>query len=301
MKDVSVIIVSYNTKEILSTCLDSMAPFLAPFDHEILIIDNASGDGTAEHLRRHFPAVTLFENAENAGFAKAVNTGLRNAQGRLCALINSDIIFKENVFEKVLKAFGKDEKIGIAGCRLLNNDGSLQKSAYWSYPGILQEIIEYGGLSDGLGRRLGIRYSLNAEEHDEDQEVAHLKGACLFLRRDVVRQVGFLDERFFMYREETDYCKRVHDAGWKVFFLASASLVHLHKVSSEKLADKGVRYRLKSHYQYLLKHRGKIEASLLYVIILFASGARCLLEWVRGGNSRYYAEIVKWHLGLRRL
>jgi GT2 family glycosyltransferase len=93
----------------------------------------------------------------------------------------------------------------------------------------------------------------------------------------------------------------VHDAGWKVFFLASASLVHLHKVSSEKLADKGVRYRLKSHYQYLLKHRGKIEASLLYVIILFASGARCLLEWVRGGNSRYYAEIVKWHLGLRRL
>lgn len=302
MKDVSVIIVSYNTREILSTCIDSMRSYLARYDHEIIVVDNASRDGTVEHLKRSYPFVQLIENSENAGFAKAVNIGLKYAQGKLIALINSDIIFVEDVFRKVLDAFEKDRKIGIAGCRLLNHDGTLQKSAYWSYPGLFQEIIEYGGLSDHIGRTtLPIKYSLTAEEHSIDREVAHLKGACLFLRRDVVGEVGYLDERFFMYREETDYCKRVHDAGWKVFFLSSARVVHLHKVSSEKLADKGVKYRLRSHYQYLLKHRGKMEASLLYLIILLASAARCALEWARGGDSGYYAEIVKWHLGQRRL
>lgn len=302
MKDVSVIIVSYNTKEILSTCIDSLCPYLSRYDHEIIVVDNASGDGTPQHLKRHYGFVHLIENSENVGFARAVNLGLRNARGKLIALINSDIIFMEDVFSKVIAQFEKDARIGIAGCKLLNSDGTTQKSAYWSYPGLFQEIIEYGGLSDRTGRlSLPMRYSLTMEEHNRDGEVAHLKGACLFLRREVVAEVGYLDERFFMYREETDYCKRVHDAGWKVFFLSSARVVHLHKVSSEKLADKGVRYRLRSHYQYLLKHRGKVEASLLYVIILFASLARCVIEWVRGGDSGYYARIVRWHLGQRKM
>jgi len=277
-----------------------MSEYLSGYDHEVIVIDNASSDGTQEHLRINYSSVNLIVNNTNAGFAKAVNRGLRKATGRVIGLINSDIIFIEDVFEKIIATMKKDEKIGIVGCKLLNHDMTIQKSAYSSYPGLLEEIVEYGGLSECFNRlSLPVKYSLSIEEHDTDREVSHMKGACLFLRREIVADVGYFDERFFMYREETDFCKRTHDKGWKVYFLSSASVVHLHKVSSEKLKDKGVKYRLSSHYMYLQKHRGRLEASLLYGIILVTSITRWLIERVKGGDGKYYLSIVKWHLGFR--
>jgi len=270
------------------------------YDHEVIVVDNASSDGTREQLKKNYGSVELIENDTNVGFAKAVNKGIRRATGRVIGLINSDIIFIEDVFEKVLNTIEKDNKIGIVGCRLLNHDKTIQKSAYRSYPGFFEEIVEYGGLSDLFNRlSLPVKYSLTLEEHNADREVAHLKGACLFLNRDILEDVGLLDERFFMYREETDFCKRTHDKGWKVYLLSSASVVHLHKVSSEKLEDKGIKYRLSSHYMYLLKHRGSLEAFLLYVIIFLTSIFRWLITKLKGGDGKYYMNIVKWHLGLR--
>jgi GT2 family glycosyltransferase len=299
-RNISIIIVSFNTREILCKCLDSMSEYLAEYDHEIIVVDNASSDGTQEHLKNNYESIALIENNTNEGFAKAVNTGLSRATGRVIGLINSDIIFIEDVFSKILNIIDNDDKIGVVGCKLLNQDRTIQKSAYRSYPGFLEEIVEYGGLS-GVFDRLSIpvKYSLTVEEHNVDREVAHLKGACLFLRREIIEDVGYFDERFFMYREETDFCKRTHDCGWKVYLLSSASVVHLHKISSDKLEDKGIKYRLSSHYSYLLKHRGRLEASLLYAIILITSFIKWLFIKVKGGDGRYYMNIVKWHLGLR--
>ncbi len=295
-------IVSYNTRDVLCKCLDSLHEFISGYDHEIIVVDNGSTDGTQERLRNSYQNVSLIENKNNAGFSKAVNTGLKCARGDVLGLINSDIIFIEDVFKIVLESMESDGEIGIIGCKLLNDDLTTQKSAYWRYPGLLEEVVEYGGFSDFINRlSLSIKYSLSTEEHDRDQEVAHLKGACLFLRRDLLESVGYLDERFFMYREETDYCKRTHDAGWKVYFLSSARVIHLHKVSSDKLRDKGIRIRLKSHYQYLIKHRGTLETSILYVIILLTSMFRCLLTGLKGGDGTYYSDIIKWHLGFRKV
>ncbi len=300
MKDFSIIIVSFNTKDILRRCLDTMKTYLGKYDHEIIVVDNDSRDGTQDMLKKDFPGIELVENSENLGFAKAVNTGLRRASGEILGLINSDIVFIEDVFEGLWNLFAENPDIGLAGCRLLNDDGTVQKSAYRRYPGLVEEIIEYGNLSDlALRLSLPVRYSLTLDEHRRDQGVAHLKGACLFFRRDVLRKVGYLDERFFMYREETDYCKRIHDAGYRVYYLASASVIHLHKVSSEKLADKGIRFRLKSHYQYLFKHRGPIEALLLYAIITCVSSIRYTLDRLKGKDGLYYSMILKWHLGIR--
>jgi GT2 family glycosyltransferase len=300
--DISVIIVSYNTVDVLCKCIDSLHKYISQHSYEIIVVDNASEDGTQERLKSDYKSVHLIENSNNDGFAKAVNIGLKRAEGKVLGLINSDVIFIEDVFKKVIDMFEKNQEAGMIGCKLLNHDMTIQKSAYWNYPGLLEEVIEYGGFSDLVNRTsLPFRFSLSVDEHTKDQEVAHLKGACLFLRRETFERVGFLDERFFMYREETDYCKRIHDKGWKILFLSTASVIHLHKVSSDKLQDKGIKYRLSSHYLYLLKHRGHLEASLLYVIILFTSLARCLIIKLKGGDSRYYTDIVKWHLGLRNI
>lgn len=300
MKDFSIIIVSFNTRDILCRCLDTLKTCIEDYDHEIIVVDNGSHDGTQKVLRKRYPEVDLIENDANLGFARAVNIGLKRAGGRILGLINSDIIFIEDVFRVLRKTFSKRPDIGLIGCRLLNEDLTIQKSAYWSYPGLLEEIIEYGNLSDFARRfRFPIRYSLSLEEHHEDREVAHLKGACLFFRRDIIEKIGYLDERFFMYREETDYCKRIHDAGYAVYFLASANVIHLHKVSSEKLADKGIRFRLKSHYQYLFKHKGPVEASFLYAIIIVVSTCRYIVDRLKGKDGLYYSMILKWHLGIR--
>lgn len=302
MIDISIIIVSYNTRDELCKCIKSMYRYLSRYNHEIIVIDNASEDGTIEKLRRDYSNVHLIENKINLGFAKAVNIGLKQSRGRVVGLINSDVIFIEDVFKKVFLAFERDDHYGIIGCKLLNNNMTIQKSAYWRYPGLIEEVVEYSGLSEVVSKTsLPFKYSLTVDEHESDQEVAHLKGACLFLRREIIGKIGYFDERFFMYREETDYCKRTHDAGWKILLLSTASVIHLHKASSNKLQDKGIRYRLSSHYLYLLKHRGHLEAFLLYFIILITSVINYLAVKLKGGDSKYYASIVKWHLGLRNI
>lgn len=226
--DLSVVIVSFNAREHLERCLEAVAGGA----HEVVVVDNASSDGSPALVRERFPAVQLVELEENVGFGAANNLGMEAASGRWFLLLNSDAWPVDDAIGRLAAFAEAQPRAGIVGPRLRNPDGSLQPSVR-GYPTLWRIATEYLFL-----RRLAPRSrALNAFygggfDHESAREVEVLKGAVLLLRREAAEAVGGFDPAYFMYGEEMDLCYRVREAGWSVVFDPDAEFVHVGGVST---------------------------------------------------------------------
>lgn len=224
--DLSVIIVNWNTKDYLLECIRSMKTYQGNYTLEIIVVDNASSDGSVSALKIEFPDVLIIANTHNLGFARANNQGLQVACGGYICLVNSDVVFIEDCFGPMLAYMDEHSEVGILGPRLLWADRSMQWSCR-KFPSLWITFCSAVGLST-----LFPRVSCFSTEHmgyfghDEIKDVDVLVGAFLFVRYSAFSQVGPMDETYFMYCEELDWCKRFSQAGWKVRFYSGCEVVH---------------------------------------------------------------------------
>jgi len=231
----SIIIVNYNVKDFLHQSLRSIQQATAGIPAEIIVVDNGSRDGSVEMVAQQFPEVHLIRNRENAGFARANNQALREAHGRFVVLINPDTVVQEDTFQVLLRFFEAHPEAGMVGCRILNPDGSLQLACRRSIPTPWVAFTKLVGLSRLFPRsRLFGRYNLTYLDPGEITEVEAISGSFMMVRREVVEQVGMLDERFFMYGEDLDWCYRIRQAGWKIYYVPDTQIVHYKGASSQK-------------------------------------------------------------------
>jgi len=245
MMDLSIVIVNWNTKVLLADCLASICagfaqPDLqpgngvtAPFPYEVLVVDNASTDGSAAMVKAHFPWVHLIENTENVGFARANNQAIQQSSGRYVLLLNSDTEVCPGALEILVQFLEVSPQAGGCGPKLLNGDGSLQSSCY----PMLTPGREFWRLMflDRIWR--WATYDQQHWDSSIPRQVEVIKGACFLLRREALDQVGLLDEQYFMYTEEMDLCYRLLRAGWQLWWVPQAVVTHYGEASSKQMAE----------------------------------------------------------------
>jgi GT2 family glycosyltransferase len=300
--DVSIIIVNWNTREDLLCCLASVGEEVRGVTGEVIVVDNGSGDGSAEAVRRAHPQVIVIENEGNLGFARATNQGLRRMKGRYALLLNPDTRLKAGAVERLVSFMDSRMEAGVAGGQLLNGDGSRQNSIA-NLPTLATEL-----LNKSLLRRLfPDRYPGKELRFPGPIEVESVIGACMLVRRAAMDAVGLLDEGYFLFLEETDWCCRMRLGGWKVFHVPDAELYHLQGRSAESsIAMAKVEY-CRSRYRYFRKHYGPVSRAVLragliirIVVDLAGSSAGTVLTLSRSRRwrrrFRIHTALAAWHL-----
>jgi len=261
----SVIVVSWNTRELLRACLASLQQELivltgssALNDVEVFVVDNASADQSAEMVAEAFPWVRLTANVDNKGFAAGNNQALADATGQFVLLLNPDTEIKSGALKTLLTFFDTHPKAGVVAPQLLNTDGSIQRSCR-AFPTFLGMVFELIGLSrmfpagSSYGQKFR-EYKMLDWNHDDERQVDQPEGACLMIKRQLLDEIGTLDEGFFMLFEEVDWCFRAKKAGWEIWFTPSAQVVHHYGQSIKQVK---VRMILSSHrglYRFWHKH-----------------------------------------------
>lgn len=234
-KKLSIVIVSFNVRELLNQSLRSVQIAARELDAEIIVVDNASWDGSAAMIKTNFPEVMLITNQANIGFARANNLALKKCTGEYVVLLNPDTIVQEDTFRILMEFFQSTHGVGMAGCKILNPDGSLQLACRRSIPTPWIAFTKLVGLGKLLPKsRLFGRYNLTYLDPDEINEVEAISGSIMMTRREVIDQVGLLDEKFFMYGEDLDWCLRIRNAGFKIYYVPRTKIIHYKGSSSQR-------------------------------------------------------------------
>lgn len=218
--DLSIIIVSFNTKDLLKKCLQSLSNLKRKA--EILVVDNGSTDGSVQMIEKEFPNVQLTKNAQNMGFAKANNLGTRKAKGKYVVLLNSDTVVKENALGEMASFADQKTDLGVVGARLLNPDNSIQSSIY-HFPSLGKVFNEFRS-------NYFEKYYIPGNQPSVVEAVVF---AAVLIPKNIIEKVGLLDERYFMFFEDLDYCRRIKKSGLKVYYLPDAEIVHYHGASGK--------------------------------------------------------------------
>ena len=271
--DLSVVIVNWNTKDLLRGCLNSIYGDQPGVEFEVLVVDNASTDGSPEIIRREFPQVRLFANQKNRGFAGGNNQAIPECHGRYVMLLNPDSVLKPDAIQILLDYLEDHPEAGVVGPRLINPDGSLQVSCY-PKPTVLREFWRMFHL-DALYPLS--EYRMDAWRADQPKRVDVLKGACLLVRQKVFEKVGLLDESYFVYSEEVDFSRRIRQAGWELVWVPGAQVVHYGAESTSQVALKMFLQLYQGKVLYFRKHHGWVAAHTYKLILFLATLARLLL------------------------
>ncbi len=272
MLDVSIIIVNWNTRELLQVCLASICEQTRDIDYEIIVVDNASIDGSSEMVKKSFPQVTLIENPENRGFAIANNQGIEAANGRYVLLLNTDTVILDNAIAKTVEFADSHPEAAVVGCKVLNPDKTLQPTCFM-FPSILNMLLSASYLyklfrkSKFFGREL-----MTWWDRSDTREVDVATGCYMLVRREAIDQVGVLDKRYFIYTEETDWCYRFKKNGWKILFTPEPQIIHYGGQTTEQMSEK-FRLQLSGSMLIFMKlHRSKLTftfARFLIALFLF--------------------------------
>jgi GT2 family glycosyltransferase len=269
--DTTVVVVSYNTREVLAECLAALGRSVG-VSLEVFVVDNGSRDGSPEMVASTYPAVTLIRNADNRGFAAANNVALARATAPAWLLLNPDTLVRPDTVARLRAALMAEADIGIVGPRVLNGDGSLQSCGYW-YPTLMREIRESKNVTMGL--RMIVGDEPPAPDPSAARDVDWVDGCCLMIRRDAAAEVGLLDEQFFLYAEELDWCRTVRRAGWRVRTAPDSQMVHLLGKSSEQVKPWALSLLVETRLRYYRKQDGLLTA----LVVAFVYVAGCLRRW----------------------
>lgn len=286
MIDLSIVIVTYNSARHIAACLASLPPALDGVSAEVIVVDNASSDGTAAAVRAAFPAVRVIESGRNSGFAVGVNAGLAAAAGRYVVWLNPDSRIDSGRFRDVVDWLDAHPETGIAGLRLIDSEGNDEPSdrgfpSYYSALGHRYSLLTRLWPSNPFSRR----YLRTRDNRDDVREADWVSGAALVHRRDVGDRLGGLDPRFFMYCEDVDFCYRARLAGWRTRYLPLVTVRHEIGGSAEREKPAMIRARHQSLWQYYRKHfkRNPVKDAVTYAGI-FGRSAWLLLYDRLGGR-----------------
>lgn len=302
----SICIVNYKVEDLLRKCLNSIYESISCIAFETIIVDNNSGDGSVEMIKSIFPQANSIENKENVGFSKANNQAISIANGKYILLLNPDTIVKHHAIEKMVKFMENHQSVGILGCKLLNSDGSkkIQWTSCGSFP-TLFNVFLWQSLLEKLfykNRIFGMR-QMTYWQRDTNKEVDWISGACMLIRREVINDIGLLDESFFSYFEDTDFCYRAKKKKWIVYFLADAHIIHIGGQSWNLLHKKAIENKLENIHRFFMKYYGELPAFMCELLILYGSLLRsCIwtILFLTNRDIRYkrkleeHKEIIKW-------
>jgi GT2 family glycosyltransferase len=285
--DVSVIIVNWNTREILRDCLKSIYEQTRDLTFEVIVIDNASEDGSPQMVKDEFKEAILIENSTNRGFAAANNQGMAMAKGRYVLLLNSDTVVLDNAIAKTVVFADAHPEGAVIGCRLLNPDKTLQESCFM-FPSLLNLLLSATYMYKLFPRsRFFGRENMTWWARDDERQVDVVTGCFMLVRREAVEQIGVMDEQFFMYGEETDWCYRFKKAGWKCLFCPSGSIIHIHGASSRARRHAMMLQCRASILFFFKKHRGELTYRLACLAIALDALLRIpywFLRWIVSGK-----------------
>ncbi len=295
----SIIIVSFNTKDLLKDCLNSISQktskeFLKKI--EIMVVDNSSTDGSVEMLKKEYPTVLIIENRENLGFSKANNIAIRKSKGDYILLLNSDTLCKKNTLEKTLNYIETRPEVGVLGCRLKNKDGSIQYSAGY-LPNIINLSLWMKFIDDvPVLNKFLFPYHINFPDfYKKSSDVGWVSGAFFLVRKKLFTVVGLFDENLFMYGEEVEYCLRIAKSGWKANFFSETEIIHLKGQSGEG-EKAGLLEEFKALKYIWHKHYPSWQFPLLILILKFGALLRLVLFGIILGDSHkkeIYAKAFK--------
>jgi len=253
--EVSVVLVSYNCGRDLVVCLDDLAREAERIPLEAIVIDNCSADDSAQACRLNHPWVELIVNRANLGFARAVNQGLKRARGRFFMLLNPDTRLVPGALSEMAAFLGDHPRAGAVGPKILDFDGSIQLSARRTQTPLAFLFNRYSLLTQlWPSNPLSRRYLLSDWDHDSPREVDWLSAAALMVRREAVERAGLMDEGFFLFHEDVDWCRRIGQAGFGIFFWPRAQVVHRIGISKERSSPRLIAIRHRSMIHYVHKH-----------------------------------------------
>jgi GT2 family glycosyltransferase len=265
----SVIIVNYNTGALTKECIESLLKQQTSFNTEIIVVDNASSDESVSFLRSDYPEITVIESKKNLGLAAGVNMGIEVASGKYYLVLNPDIVVLPGALAHMVEWLDKNSDIGMLGGQLISPNGRIQNSCYRFYTPmtIIYRRTWLGKTKKGIKE---VRQFLMKDyDHKVAKDVDWLMGACLMIRAKVVETIGGMDDKFFLYFEDVDWCRRVWGAGWRVVYFPVAQFSHYHQRSSEKsgalslITNWIVREHIKSAIKYFWKYRNTQSPRLL--------------------------------------
>jgi GT2 family glycosyltransferase len=253
--ELSSVIVSYRSREPLLQCLATLEADAAGLAHETVVVDNDPGDRALEAIARDFPGVRGIANAENVGYARAINQGLAATRGEFVLAMNPDCVLERGSLAALIGYLRAHPRTAVVGPKILDSDGALQYSAR-SFPDHLTFLFNRYSLLTRLfpGNRFSRRYLLTDWDHASVREVDWVSGACLMVRRSAIAQVGGMDEAYFMFNEDVDWCRRMKLAGWAVTYVPEARVVHHIGASRKKVASKVILERHRGMIHYFHKH-----------------------------------------------
>jgi GT2 family glycosyltransferase len=255
--DVSIIIVAWNVREFLYNCIKSVYEQTRGIDFEVIYVDNASEDGSVEMVRKEFPEVRIIENEENKGFIIANNKGIEIAEGRYVLLLNSDTIVLDNAIAKTVEFSDKHPKAAVVGCKVLYPDGTLQRNCFM-YPSVLNLFLLATYLNKIFPRSkfFGREY-MEWWDYSNAREVEAVAGCYSLVRREAIDQVGVMDERYFVYGDDPDWCFRFKKTGWKIMYTPESRIIHCHGKTTKHMKRE---FRLQlsgSLLMFMFLHGGK--------------------------------------------
>jgi hypothetical protein len=224
----SIIIVNWNVRELLARCLNSISSCLKSREFEVIVVDNASEDGSVEMMKREFPQVKLIENQENVGFGRASNQGIKIAQGKYLFILNPDTLVGPNTLENIIDFMDSNPKVGIGGCYVYYPDGRPQ-SSFYKFPTLLSYFSRMLSIFRILPiNRLTQKFFWEYKDNNISGTVDRVLGGAMVLRKETVEQIGVFDEAYFMYAEELDLCYRARQKGWEVSTIPDTEIIHYH-------------------------------------------------------------------------
>jgi len=276
----SIVIVNYNTERLLKSCLESVYAGANGTPLDVWVVDNNSRDDSVPMLQSLFPVVKVIANPANVGFSRATNAVISQIHSDYILLLNPDTLILEDAIERMVTFMNERPEVGIAGCRVLNRDGTLQLACRRSIPTPRVAFYRLTGLSRLFPRNRWIaKYNLTYENPDQAHEVDAVSGAFLMVRRKVVEEIGLLDERFFMYGEELDWCLRAKRAGWTVMYYPGARIVHYKGESTKYNSRKAALEFYRAMYLFHRKHFAKDCSPITNFLIYTGIACKALSSW----------------------
>lgn len=292
--DISVVIVNWNTCDLTLQCLRSVSAQIGMFSSQIIVVDNGSEDGSVEAIRVAFPSVTVIANKQNLGFAKANNQGLCRCVGQYIFLINSDVVLRDECIALLYRYMEERREIGMLGPRILNGDLTLQESCK-EFPTLWNSVCRALALDSAFPNvRCFSSQLMRYWSHDDVRLVDILSGCFWVVRREALEAVGCLDERFFMYAEDKDWCKRFWKAGWPVVYYPVAEAIHLVAASSGRDPVRFYIEMNRANLLYWTKHHGRIKQFIFRWIMLLHETLRIFGEtaiWIMRPSQKHAAQL----------
>ena len=298
--DLSIVIISWNTRDITRECLRSVFDNLGELEVEVWLVDNASDDGSADMVAEEFPQVNLIRNDTNRGFAAANNQAIAPAQGRYVLLLNSDTVVLGEVLSESVRYMDAHADVGVMGCRVLNPDRTMQQTCFM-LPSLLNVALLTSGLAKLNAPFFG-RERYRGWLRDTEREVGVVTGCSMMCRRGAIEQVGPLDEMFFFCGEETDWCRRFRAGGWKLMFAPVGEIIHIGNASGRRYDHTRDVLLTAGLVGYHRKHSGVLGAAacwtMLYAFNLsrwLAWAARCRIRPSRAAWDRaeHFRKVVR--------